>query len=223
MITTPQKSKIEAVINVFETGKKEGKYDALVVYRDGRGGSRQITYGRSQTTEQGNLKTLIVRYIENGGLYAEAFRPYLNQVGSVSLADNAAFKNLLRLSARKDAVMRTTQDTFFDVLYYQPAYHFFKVNGFTEALSLLVIYDSYIHSGGVPRKLRERFAEHVPLNGGNERKWVEQYVETRHNWLLNHPNKLLRRTVYRTICFKEQIAHKNWNLEKGILCNGVVV
>ena len=30
MITTPQKSKIEAVINVFETGKKEGKYDALV-------------------------------------------------------------------------------------------------------------------------------------------------------------------------------------------------
>ena len=54
MITPPQKSKIEAVINVFETGKKEGKYDALVVYRDGRGGSRQITYGRSQTTEQGN-------------------------------------------------------------------------------------------------------------------------------------------------------------------------
>jgi hypothetical protein len=26
MITTPQKSKIESVINVFETGKKEGKW-----------------------------------------------------------------------------------------------------------------------------------------------------------------------------------------------------
>ena len=32
-----------------------------------------------------------MRYIENGGLYAEAFKPYLNQVGSVSLADDGAF------------------------------------------------------------------------------------------------------------------------------------
>ncbi len=60
MITETHKYLIQKVINVFETGTPEGKYDMLVVYPDGKGGSRQITYGRSQTTEQGNLSQLLI-------------------------------------------------------------------------------------------------------------------------------------------------------------------
>ncbi|EJL75840.1 chitosanase [Chryseobacterium populi] len=223
MITAQQKSKILQVINVFETGSKEGRYDTLVIYADGKNGTRQITYGRSQTTEQGNLKALIEMYITKKGLFAEQFKKFVSLIGKQTLVDNAEFKNLLRKSAREDLMMRACQDEFFDILYYQPAYHFFQKNQFTKALSMLVIYDSFIHSGSVPSFLRERFPENIPLNGGNEEKWVTQYVNTRHNWLANHSRQILRKTIYRTQCFKDQITNKNWDLAKEITANGVKI
>lgn len=223
MITANQKLKITQVINVFETGSKSGKYDSLVVYTDGKNNSRQITFGRSQTTEQGNLKTLLQLYVSKNGKFAENFKPFITDLGKKPLHDNLNFKNLLRKSAREDEIMRTSQDEFFDKLYYQPALHFFEKNQFKEALSLLVIYDSFIHSGSVPAFLRERFAENIPLNGGNEKKWMQQYVETRHSWLENHSRLILRKTIYRTQCFKNQIKSDNWNLSKEITANGIVV
>lgn len=56
MTVRERKPLIQRVVNVFETGTAEGKYDKLVIYDDGVNGSHQITYGRSQTTEQGNLE-----------------------------------------------------------------------------------------------------------------------------------------------------------------------
>jgi hypothetical protein len=50
------------------------------------------------------------------------------------------------------------------------ACEWFKKNGFTLPLSMLVIYDSYIHSGGIRNDLRKRFAEWVPAEGRNEKK-----------------------------------------------------
>ena len=223
MITANQKLKITQVINVFETGSKSGKYDTLVVYPDGKNNSRQITFGRSQTTEQGNLKTLLQLYIDKKGKFYESFKPFIADLGKKPLHENLKFKNLLRKSARQDEIMRTSQDEFFDKLYYQPALHFFKKNLFTQALSMLVIYDSFIHSGSVPAFLRERFPENIPLNGGNEKKWMQQYVETRHNWLENHSRAILRKTIYRTQCFKNQIINNNWSLSQEILANGIKV
>lgn len=223
MITAVQKKKILQVLNVFETGTKDGKYDTLVTYPDGKNGSRQITYGRSQTTEQGNLKFLIEKYIANAGVFANDFKPYVSKIGKTPLVDDANFKAILKKSAKLDNIMRQTQDAFFEVLYYQPTLHFFEKNKFTQALSLLVIYDSYIHSGSVPPFLRERFPANVPLNGGVEKDWIQQYVNTRHHWLTNHSKKLLRKTNYRTACFLEQITNVNWDLSKPIDANGVIV
>lgn len=223
MITATQKSKILQVVNVFETGTKQGKYDMLVIYADGSNNSRQITYGRSQTTEQGNLKALLQLYVVKKGKFAAQFQPFINDVGKKSLVDNVAFKNLLRQSARLDVIMQNSQDEFFDKLYYQPAQHFFEKNLFKNALSMLVIYDSYIHSGSIPAFLRERFPENIPLNGGDEKKWIKQYVDTRHNWLENHSRKILQKTIYRTQCFKNQIASSNWDLSKVIVANGTSI
>jgi hypothetical protein len=47
-------------------------------------------------------------------------------------------------------------------------------------LSMLVVYDSFIHSGSVPMFLRKRFIERPPANGGDEKKWIGSYVEVRH-------------------------------------------
>jgi chitosanase len=223
MLTPAQQTTILKVINVFETGKPEGRYDAVVVMKDGRNHSRQITYGRSQTTEQGNLKSLLLLYAERGGIFAPNFAPYLPKLGVVPLADDVQFKKLLKTSAKEDSIMRRAQDIFFDRVYFQPAQDFFDSNRFVQALSLLVIYDSYIHSGGVPPKLRNRFPENTPRNGGREEAWTSAYVRTRHEWLANHGNRLLRRTIYRTRCFQEQIDADNWDLIQPFRANNVLV
>lgn len=215
--------KIQRIINVFETGSPAGKYDAIVIYPDGKDSTRQITYGRSQTTEQGNLKTLINMYIARNGTFADQFKPFVGQIGKVPLVDNAEFKALLRKSAREDGIMRSAQDEFFDILYYAPALAFYTNLEMTKALSLLVIYDSFIHSGRVLPFLRERFTALPPSRGGDEKTWISEYVRVRHDWLKTHPKQLLQKTVYRTQCFLDQIKSGNWDLKQPVNANGTEV
>jgi len=224
MITETIKKLIERVINVFETGTPDGKYNQITILADGKGGTRQITYGRSQTTEQGNLAKLIEMYIRNNGVYAEQFSIYIDKIGKVSLVDNKTFKDLLRTAAAEDELMRSTQDEFFDLAYYNPAFEFFTKNGFELPLSMLVIYDSYIHSGSIPQLLRKRFGEYPPAKGGDEKKWTTSYIDVRHQWLKYHTNPIVQRTTYRTQCFKDQIAAENWQLDKlPVIANGTAV
>lgn len=222
MITPELKNKIEAIVNVFETGSETGGYGTVSIYKDGKENARQITYGRSQTTEQGNLRTLMDMYFANGGEYAGAFKPYLSKIGKTSLVDDRDFISLLK-KAGSDPVMRQTQDYFFDVVYYSPARQFFDGYKFILPLSLLVIYDSYIHSGSVPGFLRQRFKEMPPSMGGDEKKWVTAYVNARQDWLQNNSRQIVRKTVYRTRCFLEQIAKNNWLLDAPVEANSVLV
>lgn len=226
MITPKNKTKIIRVVNVFETGRPEGKYDSVVLYKDGSNKIRQITFGRSQTTEYGNLKRLIEKYISMNGKFANDFISYVNKIGTVPLTDDQSFISLLKTSACQDEIMRQCQDDFFNsyyFYYYQPAYIWFNGHGFQAPLSLLVIYDSFIHSGSILNFLRQRFSEKPPVNGGNENNWIIQYVNVRHDWLANYPNRILRKTVYRTACFQEQIKNNNWQLEQPVNANGVMI
>lgn len=219
-----EKALIQSIVNVFETGAPEGKYDKLVIYDDGVNGSHQITYGKSQTTEQGNLSRLIDMYVDNAGTFANDFVPYLEKIGKEPLVDDENFKRLLIKAAREDKIMRETQDNFFDEVYWLPAMQWFERNGFKLPLSMLVTYDSYIHSGSIPMFLRKRFIEPPPAKGGNEKKWVASYVETRHQWLKYHEKPILRKTIYRTQTFLNEIARENWKLNKlPINANGVNV
>jgi chitosanase len=214
MILTPQQKRIcERVINAFETGSADGDYGNISIYNDGPRRIKQITYGRSQTTEYGHLSELVSMYVRAGGQLSDELKPYVNRIGKEALVNNAEFKQLLKQAA-KDSVMQETQDAFFDKAYFQPAMNWATEHGFVEALSALVIYDSFIHSGGILGFLRRSFPEAPPVEGGKERKWIEQYVDARHDWLANHSNKILRNTVYRTKCFKAEIARENWDLSQ---------
>ncbi len=170
MAIIKEKALIQSIINVFEAGAPEGKYDKLVIYDDGVNDSHQITYGKSQTTEQGNLSRLIDMYVDNAGTFANDFVPYLEKIGKYPLVDDEDFKRLLIRAAREDKIMRETQDIFFDEVYWLPAMQWFERNGFKLPLSRLVTYDSYIHSGSIPMFLRKRFIEPPPAKGGNEKK-----------------------------------------------------
>lgn len=207
-----KKGLIERIINVFETGVPEGRYDKLVIYDDGINDSHQITFGRSQTTEQGNLIHLIEMYVESEGEFAGDFVPYLEKIGTIPLVDDSFFKELLVRSAREDEIMRECQDRFFDQRYWSPAQDWFQYNAFELPLSMLVVYDSYIHSGRVLMFLRKRFKEYPPARGGDEKKWTTSYVETRHQWLKYHRKAILRKTVYRTQTFLNEIERDNWDL-----------
>ena len=223
MITNDIKQKILRIVNVFETGSADGRYDAVVILPDGRGGSRQITYGRSQTTEQGNLRNLLQRYIDLGGSFAADFAPYMGRVGRTSLVNDRNFISLLKESARQDPLMRRAQDETFEILYFQPALHFFEAEQFTLPLSLLVIYDSYIHSGSIPPFLRSRFPERTPLRGGDEKSWILAYTKARQQWLANHPRKILHPTVYRTKTFLTQAQKNNWDLAAPVTTQGITI
>jgi chitosanase len=228
-ITTQQKQKILQIVNVFETGSREGNYGAISLFFDGPPGAdgkpiKQITYGRSQTTEFGNLKALIQQYVDANGLFAAELRPFVPKIGKrPSLCTDAFLLKALKDAGKNDPVMKRVQDSFFDQLYYQPAFNWFSGMKFTMALSLLVIYDSFIHSGGIPAFLREKFSEAVPKNGGDEQIWIRQYVNARHTWLANHPRTILRKTIYRTQCFKTCITKNNWDLTLPVNANGTIV
>ncbi|MDP3902999.1 MAG: chitosanase [Methylococcaceae bacterium] len=223
-LSDQQKRLCEHVINVFESGSVEGNYAAISIYADGPHGVKQVTYGRSQTTEYGNLEELIELYVNSNGLYSAQLKPYLAKIGVTPLLDDATFKQLLRDAAKKDPLMRKVQDEFFDKRYFQPAMAWANAGGFTQPLSALVIYDSFIHSGSFPDFLRKRFPARLPVKNGVEKDWIKQYVDTRHEWLSQHSKKILQATIYRTQCFKNEIARDNWALAKiPIVANGVNV
>jgi len=223
-LTGAQKNLIVRILNVFETGRPDGDYGAIAIFHDGPHDIRQITYGRSQTTEYGNLRELVHDYVAANGLFSDALAVFADDVGSVPLTDNSEFKRLLREAGRTDPVMRQVQDTFFDRRYFDPAMRWADSNGFTEPLSGLVIYDSYIHSGSILWLLRMRFAESPPAGGGNERVWTTEYVNARNGWLANHHRAAVRNTTYRTACFQREIARGNWDLAQvPVHTNGVDV
>lgn len=214
MILNDQQKRIcEQVINAFESSTAAGKYGLISIMDDGPHNVKQVSYGRSQTTEYGNLEELLQMYVNENGIYSDELIPYLPKIGVVPLVNDSVFKKLLSDAGIKDPIMRQVQDQFFDLRYFQPAMGWMDDNGFSLPLSALVIYDSYIHSGSIMMWLRKRFPESSPRNGGDEKTWISQYVEARHGWLTNHSSQLLRNTVYRTNCLKSEIARNNWSLD----------
>jgi hypothetical protein len=208
-----QKSVIEHVINVFETGSPQGNYAAIAIFPDGPDRRRQITYGRSQTTEYGNLRELVQNYVTADGMFSTPLKPFVAQIGRTPLTDNPSFKDLLRKAGNQDLVMKSVQDSFFEARYFRPAQAWADQQGFVLPLSMLVIYDSYIHSGSIRPDIRQMFPEKPPARGGDEKAWITAYINARHKYLANNPNPVVHPTVYRTQCFKIQIQKQNWNLD----------
>lgn len=213
-------------LNVFETGSTEGDYSNVSIYKDGgQGAYRQITYGASQTTQDGNLDKLLYAYVEaapSTSAVAATIERRLPTKHNRQLVNDTQFISALK-EAGKDPLMQTLQNEFFDEVYFIPAYKWFKTNGFTQPLSMLVIYDSFIHSGSILSFLRKRFAEVPPAQGGDEKAWITSYVNTRRSWLANHSNKILRKTVYRMDTMKSCIAADNWDLKSPYKANGVTI
>ena len=220
MLNDVQKKTAQAIVNIFETGRAAGDYGQVTLLA---GDSGHLTYGRSQTTlASGNLYLLIKAYVAApGAACAAALSPYLPRLEDIDLGldHDAAFRALLR-EAGGDPVMHDVQDGFFDRVYWQPAIRSADFIGVTTPLGTAVVYDSRIH--GSWHRIRDRtIGQHERITDIGEQPWIEHYVAVRREWLANHSNTLLRKTVYRMDAFNRLIESDAWNLGLPLHVRGV--
>jgi chitosanase len=220
MLTDVQKKTAQAIVNIFETGSVRGDYGQVTVQRNDAG---HLTYGRSQTTlASGNLYLLVKAYCEApGALFAGDLNLYLVRLAACDLAldNDTTLRNVLH-DAGGDPVMHDVQNQFFDSVYWKPAAQSATNLGFKDPLSTAVVYDSCIH--GSWQKVRDMTNAQFGAAGvKGERPWIENYVQTRKNWLGSSPNPLLQRTVYRMESFEQLIASALWDLNLPLRVRGV--
>lgn len=217
-----KKSLIKKILLAFEQSSPTIKYDKVYVYEDGPNDIKQITVSFG-VTEYGNLKKLIKSYCFKNGKYSEEFTSYIPSIGVKSLVKNTDFITLLKESA-SDPVMQETQEEAYEEMYINPAYAFCDKNNFKEELSKLVICDSYLQSGSILSLLRNMFSERPPINGGDEKVWIESYCKARRNWLANHSRTILNKTVYRVDFMLDRIKKGDWSLSQSpFVANGVKI
>lgn len=221
MITTLQKKTAQAIVNIFETGRLLGDYGRVTVLK---GDSGHLTYGRSQTTlASENLALLLHAYCDANGIFSDSLRPYLPAFDrkDIRLDNDEKAKALLR-KAGDDPVMKKVQDDFFDRIYWEPALKSTEYIGVIKPLSITVVYDSKIH--GSYYKMRELTnQEYGAAEDIGEKKWIKAYVSIRRDWLANHSNALLHKTVYRMDSFMDLINKNKWNLPLPLTVRNVVI
>jgi chitosanase len=218
-LTATQVRTIQAIVNLFETGHVLGDYGQVTVIA---GDTGHLTFGRSQTTlGSGGLHRLLQRYCSNAG--ARLGRRLAAALPGAEARDTALdadlrLHNVLRASA-DDAVMRDTQDEFFDEAYFRPAMRTADRDGMTEPLGKAVVYDSFVH--GSWSRIRDRVAG-TPESRG-ERTWVREYVGARRNWLATHTRADLRMTVYRIEALGRLMDLGLWGLELPLVVRGAEI
>jgi chitosanase len=231
-LTTSQKHAIDCVLSIFETGRvpTAASYATCTILADGAG----ISYGKHQCTDRaGSLDLVVKRYIAKGGKFAtelKACEPLLASNASTKenpkgpwTAPVANLVNLLK-QAGADPVMHAAQDEVFDEQYFTPALNHAASVGAVHPLTVLVIYDTCIHSGpGGVTMIRNKFAAKSPANGGDEKEWVKAYINARRAWLLANANPLVQKTVYRMDALMELVNANNWELVLPFKLRGVVV
>jgi chitosanase len=219
---------IKRILTCFEQSSQTIKYDKIYMWNDGPSveGKRikQITVSFGITEWGGSLKKLINEYSQQKGIYSSTLSKYASQLEVKSLITEKEFVDTLSTAGREDIIMQKCQDKIFIETYIQPALAWCDKNKLTLPLSKLVVADSFLHSGGILPFLRNRFAESVPSNGGDEKKWIQEYCRVRRDWLKTHENKILNNTVYRVDFMQTQVINDNWNLEKfPVIANGVKI
>ncbi len=222
MLTDLQKQTAQAVVNIFETGSALGKYGNVTLLP---GDTGHLTYGRSQTTlASGNLYLLIKAYCDAAGAqFAAAFNPYLQPLSAcdTTLDTDMTFRGLLS-QAGDDPVMHDVQDQFFDRVYWTPSVQDAANSGVSGALGTNVVYDSHIQ--GAWRIIRNvTNTNHGQAGDIGEQPWITAYVNERRNWLANHPNPLLHRTVYRMDSFLQLINDDKWELPLPLTVRGILI
>lgn len=208
------------ILNAFEndSGSPETDYKSVYIYHDGTNKRRQVTLARGYTDDGGNLKKVIERYIAKNGVQTSFFSTRLDKFGKGILADDRDFIAKIHAVASEPA-MQQAQNEIFEEVYLQPALRWAADRRFESPLSVGVIVDSYLHSGGMPAWLMAKFPTKVPVKGGNEKVWIKSYLTERLAWFQRSVGAL-HNTTYRPKFFLGEITKGNWQLVCPLIANG---
>lgn len=227
-ISPAQKKTVLSIIRSFETGRAEGRYEALAVLSDGAG----FSYGLMQATDGGgSLDEIAIRYAAAAGACSKIVDQHLqalamNQTRQLApwVEKTATYPTTWPGWARQladalrkagaDPIMQKIQDGVFDELYWKPCETQCEEMKLSSPLSWAIVFDTCIQSG--PSRvwtMRSLFPQSPPSRGGNEEIWASQYVKARRNWLLD-PAKgtAVNKTTYRMDLFDQLISAKNFSL-----------
>jgi chitosanase len=219
---------ITKIINCFEQGRPEFQHDKVDFLKDGvfpGSLTRQTQYTLSWgITQNSAMPSFLKDYVNLNAKFSEEFRPYLPKLSQQSLVKDGKFEALLKRAAREDKAYTDLMEDYFYKVYFSKAVSWWKDNGFKEYLSLAVIMDSQIHSGSMLLFLRKRFPEPTPIKGGNERRYIQQYLQARRDWLKNHSDSTLKKLWTRPQFYINELEKGNWDLAAlPIYPNGVKV
>jgi chitosanase len=218
-MTELQKRTVKAIVNVFETGRILGRYDAVTVLQ---GDTGHLSYGISQASlGSGSLYLMIQQYCESGNAaFSARLTPYLPKLRErdVALDQDRTLQTILR-KAGGDPVMRRVQDDFFERKYWQPAARAAASLHLSLPLCASLVYDGHIH--GSFGKIRGRVKTALPQDR-DEKAWAAKYVELRKIWLLSCAPPLPA-TVYRMEEFARLIQKDRWDLALPLKVRGVAI
>jgi len=230
-LTDLQKRTIQAVVNVFETGKPSGDYTCVTILPGDPG---HLTYGRSQASlASGNLARLVRAYCA-AAASAEAavsLRAYLPRLEAcdTGLDADEHLQSLLRAAA-EDPAMRRAQDDLFDRACWRPAVRAAQSLNIATALGAAVVYDSFVHGAWIRMRNATNARVGSPVAGPSlaatpigERGWIAAYIATRRQWLARHANPLLRNAAYRMDTFSALLEAGNWPLALPFEAHGVLL
>lgn len=219
----------EIITEIFETGGFGGSAKSYGRVTVMAGDSGHLTYGKHQATlMSGSLYSILLKYIEYKGMFAQFFANHLSRFAKRDLTldtDKEVHKWLRYAGA--DMAMQQAQDFVFNEYYRRPALNWFDKMGMTHPLSYAVVYDSIIHGswtdpnwGGV-KMMTDVAVGKIEMIG--EQKWIVGYLKTRRNWLANHRNKLLHKTVYRMDELLKIANTDNWALALPMTVRGLYI
>jgi chitosanase len=187
---------------------------------DGPGGIKQYTQSFGATEFGGNLKKLVELYVSKKGKYAPELAAYTPRIGKTpSLTGDKKFIDLMQKASLEDQAMKDSQDELYERVYFEPAKKWAEKAGFVEPLSYLVVFDSFLQSGGILSFLRNRFPETLE----NEKEWIAAYSRTRLDWLSNHSNKAVKNSAYRMRDILRAVNSDDWKLAKPFIANGIKI
>jgi chitosanase len=228
-----QEKKIIATMCAFEQSRGFIKYDEVYIYEDeiyttflgAKKKRKQVTLSIGFTEGSGNLSKVLTMYCLMNGDFKEQLTPYLPKIRTGVLASSQAFVSLLKEMGQKDDLFGKCQEFAFRALILQLAYNKCEQYGIKTALGTLVIVDSVLH--GSLDLVANMFPYARPSRGGIERNFIQDYVETRRNWWLNHDNNPWKgnegQGTYRMDLMQRLIDDENWDLTKPFKTNGVEI
>jgi chitosanase len=231
MLSDANTAVILQILQAIETGNAAGDYGLVSLMHDGAGDRLQVTLGIQFDEASGQLAKVLQAYCSAApaSQAAAALDAAIEKVNAFAnstatrLALDQPFQAILR-SLGPDPIMQKVQDRLFESETLKPALAWFAGYGFTLPLSMLVIQDSFLQSGGISFSLRRRFAALPPISGGDEKTWVAQYVGARNDWLAASTNSAVRASRYRTLFLLKLISAGDWDLAAAeYVVNGVPV